>query len=333
MLKSVTRVLTLSVPAAAILLGANAPAYAGAGDAAEAQACGAASYCVSVRYEGPAAPSGDGGGGYVASVPPKCYWDAWKDPQDALKYMRDAWNSPLYSGKEWVLGYGSVQEFEKAVQDHPDATWYRLECPGLEEGDWDGMVEYAGLAARGNGWSIPTMTRLVDPGEPLPAPAVDVEVLRDAAYDSIDIPDPQIQRNPEVAGSGATLVNLDTMFWDDGYLDEYWIEASVGNIWARVTADAQDFVLSSPAGGQTCTYEQFTTPYAGGEAPEGACAFPFTRASVGYGSGFPVTASATWEASWTSSETAGAQPLPAVTTDSSLDVPVNESQALVRSVD
>ena len=93
-------------------------------------------------------------------------------------------------------------------------------------------------------------------------------------------------------------------------------------------------MLSSPAGGQTCTYAQFTTPYAGGEAPEGACAFPFTRASVGYGSGFPVTASATWEASLDQLRRPPApQPLPAVTTDSTLDVPVDESQALVRTVD
>ena len=69
--------------------------------------------------------------------------------------------------------------------------------------------------------------------------------------------------------AGATLVNLDTMFWDDGYDDQYWIQASVGNIWARVTADAQDFVLTSPAGGQACTYAQFTTPYVGGTPPPG----------------------------------------------------------------
>ena len=91
-------------------------------------------------------------------------------------------------------------------------------------------------------------------------------------------------------------------------------------------------MLTSPAGGQTCTYEQFTTPYTGGDAPAGACAFPFTRGSTGYGAGFPVTATATWGASWTSSETPGAQPLPTVTTDSTVDVPVAESQALVREV-
>ena len=72
--------------------------------------------------------------------------------------------------------------------------------------------------------------------------------------------------------------------------------------------------------------------YTGGDAPAGACAFPFTRGSTGYGAGFPVTATATWGASWTSSETPGAQPLPTVTTDSTVDVPVAESQALVREV-
>jgi hypothetical protein len=332
MLRTVARLLALALPVGGVVLGSTAPAHAGAGDNAEAQACGGASYCVQVSYSGPAAPSGPSGGGYVASVPPKCYWKSWKSPEQALEAYKEFTGGGLYSGKEWTLGLGGIDQYKDAIKNNPDATWYYLECPGLDSGDWDGQVEYAGLAAQGNGWSIPNLTLLVQPGEAPPAPDVDVEVLRDAAYDSIDIPDPQIQRNPEVAGTEATLVNLDTMFWAEDYLDEYWIEASVGPVWARVTADAQDFVLTSPAGGQVCTYEQFTTPYTGGEAPDGACAFPFTRGSTGYAAGFPVTATATWGASWTSSETPGAQPLPTVTTDSTVEVPVAESQALVRQV-
>ena len=169
MLKSVTRVLGASLAGAPlIVLGVQTPRpYAGAGDAAEAQACGGASYCVSVSYDRPAAPSGDGGGGYVASVPPKCYWDAWKDPAGRRSTTcRTPGTHPLYSGKEWVARLRKrPRSSRRRSRTHPDATWYRLECPGLEEGDWDGMVEYAGLAARGNGWSIPNMTRLVDPGE------------------------------------------------------------------------------------------------------------------------------------------------------------------------
>ena len=333
MLKSAVRLLALAVPVGGVMAATMAPAYAGAGDNAEAQACGAASYCVQISYTGSAAPSGDGGGGYVTSVPPKCYWAPWKNPQEALAYMEDAWDDPLYSGKEWVLGYGSPEKFEKVVENQPEASWYRLECPGLDDGDWDGMVDYAGQAAQGNGWTIPNMVYLVPQGGSAPDPDVDIDVLRDAAYQSLDIPEPQIQRNPEVAGTSATLVNLDTMFWAEGYQPSWNIRASISpTLWAEVTADAQDFVLTSPAGGQTCTYEQFTTAYSGGDAPTGACAFPFTRGSTGYGEGFPVTATATWGASWTSSETPGSQPLPSVTTDSGVNVPVAESQALVRQV-
>ncbi|MGA9746589.1 MAG: hypothetical protein WBQ50_03955 [Nocardioides sp.] len=334
MMKFLGRAAAVAVPLLLSVVMLGAPAHAGAGDAAEAQSCGAASYCVQVTYSGNAAPSGGGGGGYVASVPPTCYWSAWKDPAAALAYMKDAWDDPLYSGKEWVLGYGKVEEFEKALENNPDATWYQLECPGLDDGDWQGMVDYSGQAAAGNGYAIPNMALLVPPGTNPPDPDVDIEVLRDAAYDSIDIPEPQTQRNPEVAGSGATLVNLDTMFWADGYSDTWSIRASLSpTLWAEVTASADDFVLTSPAGGQICTHAQYTTAYTGGDAPAGACAFPFTRASVGYGGGFPVTTTASWGASWTSSETAGAQPLPGLTTDSVIDVPVDESQAVVRSVD
>ena len=47
MLKSVVRLLVLALPAGAVAFAA-APAYAGGGDAAEAQSWGAASYCVQV---------------------------------------------------------------------------------------------------------------------------------------------------------------------------------------------------------------------------------------------------------------------------------------------
>lgn len=334
-MKTVARLALSAFVAGAAMMFMAGPAAADGTSSTGATACGSASYCVQVTYTGTAAPSGGGGGGAVASVPPKCYWAPWKNPEAALEYMKNAWDDPLYTGKEWVLGYGQIEKFEKALKDNPEATWYQLQCPGLPDGDWAGQVEYAGAAAAGNGWTIPNMVLLVPPGQEPPAPQVDVEVLRDAAYDSLDIPDPDIQRNPDAtvgSAAGATLVNLDTMFWADGYDDEYWIQAQVGNAWARVTAAAQDFVLTSPAGGQSCTHEQFTTPYTGGDAPAGACAFPFTKASVGYANGFPVTATAAWQASWTSSESATPAPLPPVTTDTTVNVPVAESQALVRTV-
>jgi hypothetical protein len=65
----------------------------------------------------------------------------------------------------------------------------------------------------------------------------------------------------------------------------------------------------------------------------GGCAFPFTHASLGYDAGFPVLATATWGASWTGTPAPAApQGLPPVTTSTTVEVPVSESQALVRDV-
>ncbi|RYU12755.1 hypothetical protein [Nocardioides iriomotensis] len=329
---AVKAALTLGAGTALAFLGqaaANADGFDSAGSS-----CGGGSYCVQVTYTGTAAPSGGGGGSVVASVPPICWYEPWMDPDAALKEVREMWNTPHHSGKEYVAGYGSVDRYEEAKKNAPEGSmWYLLKC-SVSMSD-DRVGEYAGIALKypDDLGFIPNYTTLVGPGGEPPAPAVDVEVLRDAAYDSMDIPEPEINRNPEVTGSGATLVNLDTMFWADGYADTWDITARVGPVSATVVAEAQDFVLTSPAGGQTCTYEQFTTPYAGGSDTSGGCAFPFTRASLGYDSGFPVLATATWGATWTGTPAPTApQGLPPVTTSTTVDVPVSESQALVRNV-
>lgn len=300
---------------------------ADAGSSVGAGSC-SGGYCVQVTYTGTAAPSGgsSGGGGYVSSVPPICWYEPWKDPKAALAYMKDAWNSPHYSGIEWLASYGPVEDFEKAQKNSPDATWYTLNCSiGYSDKK---VLDYAGIAAQMNGYALPQVALLVQPGGAPPAPAVDVETLRDAAYNSMDIPEPEIQRNPEVAGSGATLVNLDTMFWAEDYRDTWDITASVGPVSATVVARSDDFVLQSPAGGETCTHDEFTTPYAPGLEEAGGCRFPFTRASIGYPAGFPVQATATWTGNPVPSTP---QALPPLTTEGQVDVPVVESQALVDS--
>lgn len=333
MTRALTRVLALGLAAGGLtVLTVQAPASAD-GFETVGSSCGSGGYCVEVTYTGTAAPSGDGGGSAVASVPPLCWYEPWKDPKSAHQYVKDGWNTPHHSGAEWVAAYGTEAEFEKAMKESPDATWYLLNC-SIDMTRDPRVADYAGTALTyPTGGFLPRMALLVQPGQQPRPPAVDVEVLRDAAYDSLDIPEPQIQRNPEVAGTQATLVNVDTMFWADGYRDTWDITASVGPVSATVVATAEDYVLTSPAGGQTCTHEQFTTPYAGGDAPAGACAFPFTRASVGYAGGFPVQATATWGATWTGTPGPTApQVLPPVTTSSTVDVPVDESQALVRTV-
>lgn len=325
--------LTVAGGAVLLLLGQASASADGVSNAGAG--CGGGSYCVEVQYSGTAAPKGGGGGGgYVATVPPICWYEPWKSPKDAKPFVDDEYNQPHYSGVQYVAGWGGQEKYEEAAENAPKGSmWYRLNCSVSMFND-PKVKEYAGAALNfpGGGF-IPNFTTLVGPGEEPPAPQVDVETLRDAAYASMDIPEPEIERNPQANGSGATLVNLDTMFWADGYDDTWDITASVGPVSATVVATAQDYVLTSPAGGQTCTHEQFTTPYTGGADVSGGCAFPFSRASLGYDGGFPVQATATWGATWTGTPAPTApQGLPPVTTSTTVNVPVAESQALVRDI-
>ncbi len=312
------------------------PAFADNAGQTGASQCAGEDYCVAVTYTGSAAPSGGGGGsGVVAAVPPLCWYELWGTPKQVLKEIQAHLDEGHCSGCEGILLNGPIEEFEKAAENaNKDTKWYKLNCT-IDMTD-PRAREYAGEEIDLYGYlgSDPyaRQARLIPNGTAPPAPAVDVEVLRDAAYDSMDIPDPTIERNPKMQGSAATLVTLPTYFYTDGgYRDTWDITASVGPVSATVVATSGDWTFTSPAGGDTCTHAEFTTPWTGqGEA---GCAIAFTRSSNGYAAGFPVTATSTWDATWTGVPgPAAPEPLPPVTTSVQVDVPVVESQALVTDV-
>lgn len=312
---------------------AAAPANADGAGETGASACGG-SYCAQVTYTGTAAPSGDGGsGGYVSSVPPLCHYEVWGDPKTVDKEVQDFYDLGHFSGAESIRLYGEKKEFEEAAKGKgADATWYKMVC-SVDITD-PRAIEYAGESVTLSfGAPMARMARLIPNGTPPPQPLVDPEVLRDAAYEALDIPEPTISRNPEIAGSAATLVNLDTFFWADAYRDTWDITASVGPVSATVVAKAEGWVLTSPAGGTSCSQEQFTTPWVDGMGAGQGCSLTFTRSSGAYGAGFPVRATTTWSATWTGTPAPTApQPLPSVTTGDTVEVPVAESQAVVQRV-
>lgn len=310
-------------------LAAAGPASADGSGGSSAGACGAASYCVKVTYSGSAAPSGGGGGGYVATVAPDCWWTDPVTVEQARKERQEAQSGPLYSGKEYTLGLGTDDQFDAAEKLDPQPLVYHLKC--RDGVDLSVMTDYAGIAAKYPDYDIPVLVNFIPAGQQPPPPAVSVETLRDAAYDSIDIPDPQVERNPEAGARNATLVNLPTQFWADNYDQTFDITAAVGPVSATVVATPQDFTLTSPAGGQSCPAALFTTPFAGGADATG-CNFPFLRSS-GAGA-FDVTITGTWGATWTGNPAPAApQTLDPVTTTSTTQVPVVESQALVDAAD
>lgn len=336
-------IVRLAATASAAVLGASAvsiltavPAQADAVGGQTGAECEGSSCTVSVSYTGTAAPSPGAGVTYRPTVPPTCWYSEPRTPAEMEAYTDDSYSGPLYSGKEWVLLLGDRELIEETADDEEmsDARWYMLSCrDGIRLSDPE-AIAYAGNAITITGGPHAQISRLVRPGQSVPPPLVDVETLRDAAFDAMTIPDPDLDRNPTMEQGAATLVNLDTFFWAEGYRDLWDITASVGPVSATVTARSDSWTLTSPAGGTTCSHAQLTRAWSPGTTPDDGCAFPFTRSSRAYGDGFPVDVTSTWATAWTGSPDGPStpQPLDPITTASQETVPVMESQAVVGSV-
>lgn len=181
-------------------------------------------------------------------------------------------------------------------------------------------------------------TRFVEPTEPAPAadPAIDPQVLAHAARDAMVLPTGTIRWNPSLNGSDATLVNWDTFVWVEGATDAVQVRAEVveTGTWAQVDARMATLQLSAQnAADATCT--SLGTPYSPG-MQDSDCAIVFTRSTanlpVKSGQTLPtatLTATAVWEASWTSSLDATPQPLDIQDTTTTAEVPVAEVQTVV----
>lgn len=299
------------------------------------------SVSVEVRFTGDGAP----GGGRVESVqmPAACRWIPLQvsfDPSDPVRVL-EYWEEN-YEGMYAATFWPKRPVFEEAIRQHEDGqsiSWYQVECEDIEDvvrlgyhmgettydGDTYGIIRY------------PFTT-----GDE-PAPAVDPEDLAEAARDRMVIEAPEIDRNPQMAGAlaGATLVNVPTWFWVTnpeeslgGTDGERSIRAEVvgGEVWAEVTARTDGLSIASPAGGTSCDPSEAMTPWSPGASENGACYVQFSRASVAYPGGYPVSASTLWSASWegvTQNGDAVGGDLEAVSQSTGVDIPVAEIQAVV----
>jgi hypothetical protein len=101
-----------------------------------------------------------------------------------------------------------------------------------------------------------------------------------------------------------------------------------GPTWAQVVATTTGLRLSSPAGAASCTPGQARTAWRQGTPESSACTLAFTKASVRYPAGYPVTATTRWTADWTGSgATSGT--LDPLTRTWVGNVPVAEVQTIV----
>ncbi len=297
-----------------------------------------------------------GGGGSIplhlsVSVPASCWWsvdDEVPDPNDPVA-VKKWWEEtmPTINGtfEPGQLMYGTVEMYDAAIaaaKAGQKITFYVAHC--RDTADVCALNKYAGAVNAPPGWNVPgcpgiaQSVRFFPTGNP-PVPAVDPHDLAIAAWDQLKPPSPQIDRNPKVGSvGGGTLVGLDTWFWVTnpdsvgGTTGERRIRVTAGTAWAELTATTGGLTIDAPnADGGDCTPAQALKQYTPGASPSSGCTVTFTRASVGYGAGYPVSASASWTATWRGSDGNGGA-LDAVTpAAAAVNVPVAESQAIVSS--
>lgn len=296
---------------------------------------------VAVAFSGEAAPGG--GGTRTVRVAPICWWEpASSVYQDAVASL--AWYDTVTGGRQTrgEIGEYGPRRIWKAAADAEaagtaDTSWYRAFCKDPADyerynaGDAEGVDPLPGNPEN----FVTYYYRAFPAGAAVPDPLVDPAELARVARDVMVIPVPETDRNPKIQSAGApTLVGLPTWFWvtdpeavggADGDRD---ITATLGPVFATVTARTQGLHLASPAGGTTCAPTKALIKYSASESEASACTVEFTRASVGYPDGYPVAASTNWAATWVGSGGA-AGVLDGLARDFATNVPVAEVQNIV----
>lgn len=335
-----------------------APAHAGIGQSGDADG-----FSVSVT----AVVTGDAGavptGSISLAVPPKCWWEPMSADYD-LSGTFDAGDPKAFKKfyDEMIVqmrghaaaGYYSFpsEEYVRSIvvaenKGEADYTWYVLECQdgvnAVEEGYAESRGTYGDAYGIGAGEDanvpIAVSFRAFQQGE-VPPPLIDVADLAQVLWDhaAAAIEDPTLDRNPKITEhGGSTLVNLPTWFWvtnpaaalaNDGSLH---LEASIPGTPVRMALDASTdgVTVTSPVGVKECTVDQVRTAYSSGASEAEACTVAFSRAGT-----WPVTATTTWTGSWEGVDNDGPQSgaVDVIGRSSTVNVRVDESQALVRSV-
>jgi hypothetical protein len=295
---------------------------------------------VAISFTGEAAPGG--GGTRVMRVAPICWWQPAAGPYtDAAASL--AWYDVVTGGLQTrgvISEYGPRRIWEEAAAAEAagaDLSWYRAFCKNPADYDrYDaGAAEGVDPVLGDPADFVTYYYRTFAAGAAVPAPLVDPAELARVARDVMVIPVPETDRNPKIQSAGApTLVGLPTWFWvtdpeavggEDGDRD---ITATLGEVFATVTAETQGLRLKSPAGGATCEPSKALVKYSGTASEDSACTVEFTRASVAYPNGYPLAASTNWAATWVGSG-GSAGTLEGLARDFVADVPVAEVQNIV----
>lgn len=159
------------------------------------------------------------------------------------------------------------------------------------------------------------------------APVVTPAQLAQEAFNTLRLPEPTVEVNPEMGAGRYQLVQFPTWWWVENF-EPVSQRTSAGPVWAQVTATP---LYSTFDGGEGYPPERCDgpgTPWQHGLPSDwpGACTYSYRRAAEQV----TVTVTVTWQVTWVGSgDTAGALPLMQLSTMRPLTV--YERQAVVTS--
>ncbi|MGH8775796.1 MAG: hypothetical protein ACRDWI_11670 [Jiangellaceae bacterium] len=206
-------------------------------------------------------------------------------------------------------------------QDDTEGVWWGGMCSSA---DFDGTLgEFFDYSS---GWFDENDSIYVQPGDPQPVPPIPPEVLVNYAYDSMDIPDPQLAWNPRRGADAATFVNLATWVWLEDSPVTLEVNAAAGGNTATVVAELSGMTVSAPTA-EPAVCGGAGVPWSATATTD--CAIVFTRSSANQpDQATEVTVETTWTVDWFANG-APQGPLQPQTMTETTDIPVAEVQALV----
>ena len=295
---------------------------------------------------------GDGGGGVTSSsssstevtVAPVCFYKPGDTGTEAAQGIGKVKKQLDYEEKK-----ASARGNKRAKRDHdkikqqidenfPDyeshkddtqGRWYGRDCDAsrLSPGTNPTFKEDLENERKAFYEANPDQNIWVPAGQQAPRPYISGTRLAKVAWDAVKIPAPTVETNPKVGSQGATLVGMDTWVWATGNTPtSVTAKATAGSTTATITAGSSGLQLSAPDGKASCT--GFGVAWHSG-MPEGSspCTISFNRSSAHLGGTTPLTIKVAYSASYTATD-GNSGTLPAITTTSTVNLPVAEVQTL-----
>lgn len=262
----------------------------------------------------------------TVSVPRRCWYGAGPTGYDYYEHWKDGGPGRNAMTTDAYAAQGLLHpNFEEHATD-TEGRWYEAACASYVPTE-----ELRAYMLSHPGVFVPAGTQ-----PPAVVESVDPEILAQVAFEHMQLPTGTIRWNPSLQGSGATLVNMDTFVWVENAATQVQVTASVPGVSSTVTARMSSMRVQAD-GADATTCADAGTPYAAGMTSS-TCAITFRRSSanqpVKAGQTLPtatLTATATWEASWTSSVDPATYVLESQTLTTSAEVPVAEVQSVVTS--